>query len=184
MPHAKPVEERRRTGRAPGKDAAGKDLPEPVLIGGRVHSLADLPCPEQIREPEAIHFWDTFVGTMAEVGMLDLIDAPTLTLAATHFEVAAKAARVLRSQGYFSTGSTGQLNTHPALKVLNEATVNFLSIMKQYGGTALARSQLGLSELMRKTLSAELERTIGSKPRPGTAPAVVLELVRRVESET
>lgn len=181
----KPVEEKRLTGRAPGKDVAGRDLPEPVLIGGRVHSLDDLPCPPEIEEPEAREWWSDFVGTMAEIGMLDLIDRGVLLMAATQYAIAVRAMKVLHAQGYFSTGSTGQMNAHPALKILNEATDKHLRLIREYGGTALARSQLGLSELMRKTLAHELDRTIGSKPRSGSVVDAkpVLELVSRVSSE-
>src|SRR5262245_60381922 len=104
--HAKPVEEKRLTGKSPGHDVAGRKIPEPVLIGGRVHSLKDLPCPAEIEEPEARQWWDDFVSTMAEIGMLDLIDRGILTMAATQYGIAARAAKVLRKQGYFSTGST------------------------------------------------------------------------------
>lgn len=162
----KPIEQKIMEGRRPGRDSGGRRLPEPVLLGGRVRSLADIPCPASIKSEEGRSFWESFVGRLAAAGVLDLIDVFALEMMTEQYVICLRAKRVLDLQGYMTRGSTGQMVPHPAVRIVNEAQDRYLRLADHFGGTVLARSRIGLTEVSRRTLAAELDRTLGSAPRP------------------
>lgn len=78
------------------------------------------------------------------------------------------AGQVINQEGAFTLGSTGQMVAHPAWKMEQEASANFLRYAQQFGLTWLARSNLGLTEATRQTLLAQMDRTVGKNSRSNT----------------
>jgi P27 family predicted phage terminase small subunit len=154
----KPVERRRREGN-PGH----RPTPEPVLVAGR-------PEPEELEHPPehlpeyAQRFWRDAIARLAEVGILDRVEMPTLELMATQYARAREASEVIAREGLISKGYNGQPVTHPAVVVERLATAEFLRSAEHFALTPVARTRLGLAELERRKLEDDIEQVVG-KPQ-------------------
>jgi P27 family predicted phage terminase small subunit len=96
------------------------------------------------------------------VGIVDRVDIPVLEQLATQYARIRQAQRVIAEVGHFELGSRGQVKEHPALKIEREATRTFLTLAEQYALTPVARTRLGLAELHRRTLQAEMTDALGT----------------------
>lgn len=148
-----PVEQRRLE----GEDVSHRPLPEPVIAGGRV---TDWPPPPFDLPKDAVPFWNSTLNVLSEVGILDRVDMPALVLLGTQYARAAQCRRVLASEGLFAPGAQGQIAEHPAVKMEQRATATFLKLAEHYALTPIARTRLGLADLHRKSMQAELERQL------------------------
>ena len=146
----KPSEIRRREGN-PGH----RPLPEVILISGRP-ALGELDEPPAHLSKDARDFWSTTVARLIESGIVDRVDIPALEQLATQYARIRQAQRVIASDGHYIRGSVGQLRESPALKIEREATILFLRLAENFGLTPVARARLGLAEMSRRTLAAEL----------------------------
>jgi P27 family predicted phage terminase small subunit len=151
-----PVEQRRLEG---GRETSHRQVLEPLLVAGRPdHELdeppADLPA-------DGKSFWISTVARLIDVGMLDLVDETALRMLATQYARWCQAGRVVALDGHFVRGSVGQLREHPAIKIEREAHGLYLKTAEQFGLTPMARTRLGLAELHRRSLHAEMDRTLG-----------------------
>jgi P27 family predicted phage terminase small subunit len=155
-PKPKPVEQKRKEGN-PGK----RPLPEPLLVGGRPqkHELEE---PPDHLPAEAQEFWRESVTRLIEVGIVDRVDVPVLEQLCTQYARIRQAQRVLAEDGHFVRGSVGQLREHPAMKIERDATQLFLKIAEHYALTPIARTRLGLAELHRRSLAAEMTDALGT----------------------
>lgn len=149
----KPVEQRRREGN-PGR----RPLPEPVVVAGRVQNLD----PPDGLPPDALEAWERIVPTLAEVGILDGIDSMALEALCTQFARAKEAGRIIAREGYTAKGSMGQLVEHPAVSTERAAYAMFLRFAEQYALTPVARTRLGLAELQRRSMQAEMTDSLGA----------------------
>lgn len=146
----KPLEQRVAEGN-PGK----RPLPAPVLVGGR-------PTPEEFSQPPADipedgrQWWMKNVPRLVELGIIDRIDETVLEQLAVLYSRIKQARRVIREDGHFAKGSTGQLVKHPALSIEESSTKLFMQLAEQYALTPTARTRLGLAELNRQTAAREL----------------------------
>lgn len=132
-----------------------------VLIAGR-------PTPSELAEPPA-HlpdaakaFWRETVLQLVEIGMVDRVDIPALEMLSVQYARICSIREVIDEVGFFARGSTGQITEHPALKIEREATALFLKLAEHYGLTPIARARLGLAEVHRRSLAAELDGALGS----------------------
>ena len=150
----KPAEVRRREGN-PGR----RPIPETLVVDGRPDSL---PVPDHLPE-DGKEFWRQIVPTLAQVGILDGVDRPMLTLAATQYARAMEAGRVLDREGILSEGYQGQPVEHPAAKMERAAMKLFALFAEQYALTPVARTRLGLAELQRRSLADELDTELGDR---------------------
>lgn len=152
----KPVEVRRREGN-PGKRA----LPEPVTVAGRP---VRVPEPPESLPRDAREAWERIVPALADVGLLDEIDALALEAMCTQWARAKQAGRVIAEQGHVTLGSTGQLVEHPALATERQAHQMFLRFAEHYALTPIARTRLGLAELQRRSLAGEMAKALADVP--------------------
>jgi P27 family predicted phage terminase small subunit len=150
-----PVEQRHREG-----NASKTKLPEPLLVAGRP-TFAELEEPPAHLPVEAKAFWRDSVVRLIEVGIVDRVDIPVLEQLAVQYARIRQAQRVLAVDGHYVHGSVGQLREHPAMKIEREATILFLKMAEHYALTPIARTRLGLAELHRRSLSAELKEGLG-----------------------
>ena len=155
MPARKPTEVHIRNGTfRPDRHSA------PILVGGRPEH-AELAEPPDHLPPEAQEFWRTTVVRLVEVGIVDRVDVPLLEQLATQYARIAQARRVIEQFGHFSRGSMNQLKEHPALKIEREATAMFQRLADQFALSPLARARLGVADVYRRSLQAELEQMLG-----------------------
>lgn len=151
-----PIEQRVKEG-----NTQHRPLPAPVLVSGRP-ALSELEEPPAHLPVEAKAFWRDSVQRLIEVGIVDRVDVPVLEQLSTQYARIRQAQRVLAEDGHFVRGSVGQLREHPAMKIEREATLLFLRIAEHYALTPIARTRLGLAELHRRSLTAEMEEGLGT----------------------
>jgi P27 family predicted phage terminase small subunit len=162
-----PIEQRIREG-----NPAKRPLPEVVLVGGRPVG-EELQTPPDMLPIEAKHFWRSTVSRLIEVGMLDVVDEPSLILLATQYARILQAGAVVAAEGFIVEGSQGQPREHPALKTEREATRLFHVLAGQFGLTPVARTRMGLAELHRRSLESEVSNALGEPDlRPVDAEVV------------
>lgn len=150
-----PVEQRRLEGR----DVSKRPLPAPLLVAGRPDGELDEP-PDFLPD-EAQQFWRSTVARLVEVGMLDLVDAAALQMLAVTYARWREAGRRLDRDGLVQYGKVGTLIAHPAVRIERDAHLLYIRTAEQFGLTPVARTRLGLAELHRRSLHAEMERTLG-----------------------
>ena len=148
-----------------------RPLPTPRLVAGRPE-LEELRDPPAHLTAAAQEFWGEIVVQLVKVGMIDRVDRPALELICTTWDEYSKADRVVREQGFFAAGPSGQIKEHPALKMRRLARAEFFKYAEQYGLTPMARTRLGLAELHARTLEQELDSKLGG---PGEAPPAPIE---------
>jgi P27 family predicted phage terminase small subunit len=158
-PKPKPVEQRRLEG---GSDVSHRALVEPMLVAGRPDHELDEP-PRDL-SPVARRYWRKTVRRLVEVGMIDLVDEAALRMLASQYARWETAAKVVNAEGVVSTGYMGQPVEHPAVRVERNATILYLRAAEQFGLTPMARTRLGLAELHRRSLHAEMGRALDGEP--------------------
>jgi P27 family predicted phage terminase small subunit len=153
-PPPKPVEQKRREGN-PGKRA----LPDSLIVAGR--GVPDKP--ESLTETAAV-IWDEIVPQLETWGMLDRIDG--LALEALCFQAALmrEAMSTIKAEGTTSTGSTGQIREHPAIKTFQNAQNELRKWSERFGMDPSSRTRLGLAALKGKSLKDELDSKLGDLP--------------------
>lgn len=137
-----------------------RPLPEPLLVAGRPE-LNELQEPPSHLPADAKAFWRDSVRRLVEVGIIDRVDVAMLEQLAVQYARIRQAQRVLAEDGLFALGSVGQIVEHPAVKVERDATRLFQSLAQEFALTPVARTRLGLAELHRRTLSSELQDSLG-----------------------
>lgn len=133
----RPVEDLRREDN-PGK----RKLAKPLKLAGAGIIEAPPDLPEDGRE-----LWEEVVGRLYDSGVIDKVDRAALKAMCVQWAMAEQASRVLAKQGYFTTGSTGQLVEHPAVAIVRNAHSMFLRFAEQYGLTASARARIAATIL-------------------------------------
>lgn len=172
----KSVEQRRLEG---GSTVSHRPMPEPLLVAGR-------PDLERFRDPpeglprDAQEFWRESIEKLVEVGVIDLVDTPALEILATAYARIRQARRVIAEEGHFGIGSGGQIKEHPALKIEQNYMAMFERYMNHFALSPVARTRLGMAELSRKAMAAELDRELGpdegqQAPRPADVEGEAFE---------
>lgn len=152
-----PTEVRQTQGRA----VSHRGVPEAVQVGGRA-TPDDLAEPPDDLPADAKDLWRRDVATLVEVGIVDRVDRAALEGLCIAYARAKQAGRVVKSEGFFTGGSRGQLREHPAVKIERESWRMFLTLAEQYALTPVARTRLGMAELGRRTLQADLHERLGA----------------------
>jgi P27 family predicted phage terminase small subunit len=152
------VEERRLE----ATNVSKRPLPEPMLVAGRPDHELDNP-PDDL-PADGREFWTLTVRRLVDVGMLDLVDETALRMLATQYARWRQAGRVIAEVGHFARGSIGQIREHPAVKIEREAHNLYLKTAEHFGLTPMARTRLGLAELHRRSLHAEMDRALDAGP--------------------
>ena len=149
-----------RRPKPPGQRLGHRADPHPVLVGGRPDIEEFAEPPESLPE-DAKRFWHEHVPYLASAGLLDRVDTAALEMVATAYARFWQANRVLEEDGLFVEGSRGQTKPHPAVRIEADARDAFIRGCESFGLSPLARVRLGLAELSRRTLSAELADKLG-----------------------
>ena len=152
----KPVEQRRLEG---GMEVSHHPEPEVMLVAGRPAGELDLP-PQELPH-DAQEYWTATVTRLVDAGMIDLVDDAALRMLSVQYARWRQAGRVVAQDGHFALGSIGQLREHPAVKIEREAHGLYLKTAEQFGLTPMARTRLGLAELHRRSLHAEMTDALG-----------------------
>ena len=152
----KPIEQRRLEG---GADVSHRVTPDVMLVAGRPADELDVP---PVDLPlDAQEYWRDTVTRLVDSGMIDLVDDAGLRMLSTQYARWRQAGRVVDVDGHFARGSLGQLREHPAVKIEREAHGLYLKTAEQFGLTPMARTRLGLAELHRRSLHAEMAQALG-----------------------
>ena len=109
---------------------------------------------------DARQFWETSVVRLVEVGIVDRVDVPALEMLAVQYARWRQAGRSVARKGLFAVGSRGQPRESPAVKVEREAHMVFLRTAEHFALTPVARARLGLAEVHRRSLEAEMSSTL------------------------
>lgn len=128
----KPIAQRRREGNA-GKRRLPAEIEIPVSAG--------LEVPEGL-PPEAERLWREIVPPLEQAGILHPVDRAALQAMCVQWSVAEMARLVLKAEGHWALGSTGQLVPHPAVAVMGQAHDKFRSFAEQFGASAAARARI------------------------------------------
>ena len=64
-------------------------------------------------------------------------------------------------EGHYTVGARGQIREHPALRIEREYMQTYLRLADQFALTPVARTRLGLAEVHRRALSAEMDDALG-----------------------
>ena len=149
----KPIEQKIREGN-PGK----RRLPVPIRTppGDRLQRPDDLP-------KEGVELWDEVVDRLDAAGVLDQVDRSALIAMCIQWAAAVRLGRVIKEEGYFATGSTGQLVEHPAFAMQRASHAMFLRFAEQYAITPAARARVAASMRDRGSVD-ELDAIIGAAP--------------------
>ena len=156
-PKAKPLEQRRRTGRSPGRDSGGRALPAPVTLLPGVSGIPDVP--DELRTTDNAESCILARGSgkpcelcLAELGVkawdrLWAAGRKWLSVT-TDIDVMKRICRArIDEDGPFTKGQRGGLVAHPAvsqLRVLNAEVVKLESLC---GFTPSDRAQRGIAEV-------------------------------------
>lgn len=162
----KTAEQRLVEGGSQGNGAIShRPSPRPVVLAPRITQY-DRPEPPTDLPPEGRELWDISVEALIDLNAAQMIDVPALRMMCRAYARAERSAQVLDKQGYFARGSTGQIVEHPAVRVYEKASNEFLRYATEFGITTLARTRLGLLDVTRRSLSEDLDvRTLGRNPR-------------------
>ena len=134
----KPIEQKVAEG-----NRGRRPLPEPVRTG------APLPAePPDTLGDAGRELWIEMTTRLA--GILDAIDRAALTAMCQQADRAAAADKVIREQGHFARGSTGQVVAHPALGIERAAHALLLRFAAEYAATPVARARVAAARDARK----------------------------------
>lgn len=148
----RPREERIRAG-------STRNLPAPVLIGGRPEVVEELQPPTELGH-DAQAWWDEVVPALTEARLIDRLDVYVLACAAGAWGDVVRAERVIGSEGPFAIGSTGQIVPHAATKLKRDAMMLFERYLNHLALSPVARTRLGLAHLHGRAMTRELERDL------------------------
>ena len=154
-----------------------RPLPQPLLVAGR-------PDLERFREPpaglpeDAKEFWADSVAKLAEVGVIDVVDTPSLEMLATQYARVMQARRVIAAKGLFSLGHGGQIKESPAVKLERDAMATFMRFASEFALTPVARTRLGLAQLHGKAMAKELDDQLaGDQPSTPAEEPIDAEVI-------
>lgn len=151
-PSRKPVEQKRLTGRSPGRDSGGRALPEPVVV---LASAAEVPpAPGSLGEAGR-SAWDR-LWTAGQAWLSMTTDLDVLTrLCEGHDEREAMRDQI-GQDGFMVLGSQGQVRPHPLLSHVRALEAQMTRWEIECGFSPASRSKLGYAEVKRVSKMDEL----------------------------
>ena len=125
--------------------------------------LALAPDPPDWLLPEARRAWDEVVPHLEGLGLLSVVDGPSLAIALTHYGVACSAAAELQRDGVTEEDRAhgGQLKKHPAAQVFKDNAAAFRQWVAELGLSPAARQGLPLQEPADEGMAAMLRALDG-----------------------
>lgn len=161
----KPIERKRLTGRGPGKDSAGRALPEPIVT---LAAVASIPPPPPMLLEDGREVWDR-LWTAGQGWLSIATDLDVLTrLCEAHDERKAMQAQIA-ADGWMVEGSQGQPRPHPLLTHLRTLEKQMTSWESLCGFTPSDRSRLGYAEVKKASKLDELLARRASPVKRGSA---------------
>lgn len=146
-PPKKPLEERRRRGRSPGRDSGGRKLPEPANVVALKGVEGAIPEPPATVEPDGagaarwVRIWRE-ASWLAPATDADVVER--LCIAEDQVVAMRKA---LADEGFYVTGSQGQLRPNPLIAQIRATNGEILKLERECGLTPSARGSLGVGEV-------------------------------------
>jgi P27 family predicted phage terminase small subunit len=87
-----------------------------------------------------------------DMGALEVIDGPTLTLMLIHYGIAAEAAKKIREEGLTDIDEQGVVRKSPLLQILRDATQQYRQLSKQFPISPKIRKQLKMDSYFIKAM--------------------------------
>jgi P27 family predicted phage terminase small subunit len=147
-PPKTPLEERRRKGRSAGRDSGGRKLPdESNVVPLRGIDGDAIPArPASLTEdgPGAAR-WDRIWREARWLAPATDIDVVTRLCEAE--DLYAGIGKALADEGFYVTGSQGQLRPNPLLAQMRATAAQMLQLEKEIGLTPSSRGSLGVGEV-------------------------------------
>lgn len=146
-PPKTPLEERRRKGRTPGRDSGGRKLPDPenvVPLRG-VDGTMPSPPPSLAEDGPGAERW-TRIWREAK-WLSPATDRDVVVRLCEAEDLYAGMAKALAGEGFYVTGSQGQLRPNPLLSQLRATAAQMLQLEREIGLTPAARGSLGVGEV-------------------------------------
>lgn len=172
MSNLKPAEQKRREGN-PGH----RPIPQPRLVGGRVHEGEKLPVPRHFSAPMR-SVWTVAIADLAAGGILDRADLFTVEMFCVQLGRAREIRKYLaglqtKEQPFghlLAETARGHASANPLLGVERGAITEARQLADHLGLSASARTRLGLDargNLGTGTggMQGELDRRLGPSPR-------------------
>lgn len=166
-PPKKPLEERRRHGRSPGRDSGGRPLPDPanvVPLRGVDGDLPPLPGTVAPDGPGARR-WDR-IWREAK-WLAPATDLEVVTRLCELEDLLAGMKGALAETGFYVKGSQGQVRPNPLIAQIRAEGAALLKLERECGLTPSSRGDLGVGEVKDmgdNPLKAILERAAGRTP--------------------
>jgi P27 family predicted phage terminase small subunit len=169
-PPKTPLEQRRLKGRSAGRDSGGRKLPDPenvVALRGVEGGLPEPPASLTDDGP-GLARW---IRIWREASWLSpATDVDVVTRLCEAEDLYAGMAQALAAEGFYVTGSQGQLRPNPLLSQMRATAAQMLQLEREIGLTPAARGSLGVAEVKPASegsnpLEAILKRAAERGPR-------------------
>ena len=152
MPRAKaPLEERRRRGRSANRDSGGRELPDQsnvVHLEGVKGGIPDLP-PTVGEEGPGAERWTRIwreAKWLSPATDIDIVERICIGE-----DLVAGMRSALAEEGFYVTGSQGQVRPNPLLAQVRAQLGQMLQMERECGLTPSARGDLGVAEVTDKS---------------------------------
>lgn len=93
-------------------------------------------------EEEAKEYMQAVVSQLENSGVLENVDTAALTMLARNYSTFIRGSKELENSDYVVTSSTGNLAANPLVKIVKDAQIQAMNIMKEFGLTVKSRSKL------------------------------------------
>lgn len=144
----KPVEQKRRTGRSPGKDSAGRPLPDADNVVQLRAIDGEIPRPPDTLVPDGpgVRRW-TRLWMVAEKWLSPETDIDILTRLCEAEDLRHGMKEALATDGFMVAGSMGQMRPNPLIDKLRALDDQITKYESLCGFTPSDRGRLGVSEV-------------------------------------
>lgn len=105
--------------------------------------------------------WKQIVPKLAEVGMLDTVDGPALEALCVNVGLMRRAAAEMASAPSTVAGSHGNVKRNPLFDEFQIAQAEVRKWYERFGLDPATRTRLGMQELQRRSLQAEMSTRLG-----------------------
>lgn len=123
------------TGRAPGKDSGGRDIPDAVAFA------RELPSKPAVLSADAEWLWDQVLEQMKTVGVLKPLDAASLEIACETFARWREAVRWRKDHALLAKNSQGTVAA-PWIGIEERASKDFRAWAAEFGFTPASEKNL------------------------------------------
>lgn len=150
-PPKTPLEERRRKGRTPGRDSGGRKLPDPenvVPLRG-VDGTMPSPPPSLAEDGPGAERWTRIwreAKWLSPATDIDIVERICIGE-----DLVAGMRSALAEEGFYVTGSQGQVRPNPLLAQVRAQLGQMLQMERECGLTPSARGDLGVAEVTDKS---------------------------------